>query len=180
MRNRSRPEALRNGAQCSQAMTQRQSCALSLGHGWQRTQSRKAAWQVTKEHRNAAPDTPHYDVSSLADPRSLDRQVAWCATQMAGFDVSFWWLKRDPTYDSARHQPYHSCIRSSSVLQQLTSGVAVRAEFIKNSRFMGDDPECRICAAKLWQLIIADTPGSQKTRQQNQKIQMAFGAGRNT
>ncbi|MBT0957528.1 FAD-binding oxidoreductase [Alphaproteobacteria bacterium KMM 3653] len=105
--------------------------------------------------------------------------TAWFLTENPDFDGSILVVERDPSYASCSTAHTNSCIR-----QQFSNTLNVQisrfgAEFIKGFRgFMGDDPRVpELSIQNYGYMYLADTPEFAATLRENQKVQLACGAG---
>ena len=109
----------------------------------------------------------------------MGSSTAWFLSKNPDFNGTVLVVERDPTYEFCSTTHTNSCMR-----QQFSNELNVRvsqfaADFVKNLRdYMGDDervPELGI--QNYGYLYLADNEAFAKTLRENQKVQLAAGAG---
>jgi glycine/D-amino acid oxidase-like deaminating enzyme len=125
-----------------------------------------------------SPLKKNYDVVIIGGA-IMGSSTAWFLKDNPDFKGSILVVERDPSYAKCGTSFTNSCIRL-----QFSEPLNVRisqfgADFIKNfRRYMGDDariPELRI--QNYGYLYLADTPEFANVLRENQKVQLALGAG---
>lgn len=125
-----------------------------------------------------APKRSNYDVV-IVGGAIMGSSTAWFLTENPDFDGSVLVVERDPSYSMCSTAHTNSCIR-----QQFSNDLNIKisqftADFLKNLRaYMGDDervPELRI--QNYGYLYLADTEDFASVLRDNQKVQLAAGAG---
>ncbi len=125
-----------------------------------------------------APKRKNYDVV-IVGGAIMGSSTAWFLTDNPDFKGSVLVVERDPSYEFCSTSHSNSCIR-----QQFSAELNVRisqfgADFIKNlRRHMGNDervPELRI--QNFGYLYLASNEASVQVLRENQKVQLAAGAG---
>lgn len=125
-----------------------------------------------------APLKKNYDVVIIGGA-IMGSSTAWFLKDNPDFKGSILVVERDPSYEKCGTSFTNSCIRL-----QFSEPLNVRisqfgADFIKNfRRYMGNDarvPELRI--QNYGYLYLADTPEFASVLHENQKVQVALGAG---
>jgi len=125
-----------------------------------------------------APTRKHYDVV-IVGGAMYGSAVAWFLTDNPGFDGTILVVERDPTYEFTSTSHTNSCMR-----QQFSAAINIKisqfaADFVKNfRRYMGDDPRVPQLALQSYgYMYLADNPAFAATLKENQKLQVANGAG---
>lgn len=127
---------------------------------------------------SAKPKNSAYDVVIIGGA-VMGSSTAWFLSKNPDFTGSVLVVERDPTYEFCSTTHTNSCIR-----QQFSNELNVRisqfgADFVQNLRahMDGDDrvPELKI--RNFGYLYLADNEGFAQTLRQNQKVQLAAGAG---
>ena len=125
-----------------------------------------------------APLKKNYDVVIIGGA-IMGSSTAWFLKDNPDFKGSILVVERDPSYEKCGTNFTNSCIRL-----QFSEPLNVRisqfgADFIKNlRRYMGGDervPELRI--QNYGYLYLANTPAFEQVLRENQKVQLALGAG---
>jgi glycine/D-amino acid oxidase-like deaminating enzyme len=125
-----------------------------------------------------APSKTSYDVVIIGGA-IMGSSTAWFLTDNPDFTGSVLVVERDPSYEKCGTNFTNSCIRL-----QFSEALNVRisqfgADFVKNMRrYMGNDervPELRI--QNYGYMYLADTENFAATLRDNQKLQVALGAG---
>lgn len=130
---------------------------------------------------DACQDSPQktiYDVV-IVGGAMLGSSVAWFLAQNKDFDGSVLVLEKDPTYEFASTSHTNSCMR-----QQFSAEINVRisqfaADFVKNFReYMGgDDRVPEVPLQSYGYMYLAGTEDFAAVLRNNQKLQVACGAG---
>jgi glycine/D-amino acid oxidase-like deaminating enzyme len=133
---------------------------------------------MKQKTQKTAPAQTSYDVVIIGGA-IMGSSTAWFLTENPDFNGRVLVIERDMSYSACSTAHTNSCIR-----QQFSNELNVRisqfaADFIKNlRRYMGGDervPDLTI--QNYGYLYLADTPEFAETLRQNQKVQLAAGAG---
>ncbi len=127
---------------------------------------------------SSMPTHNHYDVV-IVGGAMFGSAVAWFLVDNPDFDGSVLVIERDPTYQFSATAHTNSCMR-----QQFSGEINVRvsqfaAEFVKNFReFMGGDERVpTLSIHNFGYMYLADNDAFAEILKQNQKLQVACGAG---
>ncbi|MEL7428801.1 MAG: FAD-binding oxidoreductase [Pseudomonadota bacterium] len=125
-----------------------------------------------------APNMKHYDVV-IVGGAIMGSSTAWFLTENPDFNGTVLVVERDPSYSMCSTAHTNSCMR-----QQFSNELNVRisqfaADFVKNLRaYMGNDERVPELAIQNYgYMYLADNEAFADTLRENQKVQLAAGAG---